>query len=84
MGDNGLHRQVKGMKYAENTTRMASGNVKFADGPMREAKRKHTPPRVLTEAQVVSAITTLGKTSGKQAHFQTKAQKLQVDQKLLT
>ena len=73
VGDNGLHRQVKGMKYAENTTRMASGNVKFADGPMREAKRKHTPPRVLTEAKVVSAITTLGKTSGKQAHFQNQS-----------
>ena len=69
VGDNGLHRQVKGMKYAENTTRMAPGSVKFADGPMREAKRKHTPPRVLTGAQVVSAITTLGKASGKQAHF---------------
>ena len=71
MVDNGLQRQVNGMKNAENRTWTTSGNVKSSDGPMREAKRKHTPLRVLTEAQVMGAITTLGKAFGKQAYSQS-------------
>ena len=31
------------MRNAENRTWAALGNVKSLDGPMREAKRKHSP-----------------------------------------
>ena len=41
--DNGLQRQVNGMRNAENRTCAALGNVKSLDGPMREVKRKHSP-----------------------------------------
>lgn len=56
------------MKNVENRKWVASGNVKSLDRPMREAKRKHSPPRVLTKAQVVGAITTIGKAFSNQAH----------------
>ena len=56
------------MKIAENRSWTDSGNVKVLDGPARELKRKHSPPRILIEAQVASAITTLGKAFNKQAH----------------
>lgn len=46
------------MKIAENRSWTDSGNVKVLDGPARELKRKHSPPRILIEAQVASAITT--------------------------
>ncbi|KAK9984571.1 hypothetical protein SO802_034096 [Lithocarpus litseifolius] len=45
-------RKANGMKNTENRTWATSGNVKALDGPVREAKRKHSPQKVLTEAQV--------------------------------
>lgn len=68
MVDNDYMRHDKRIKDEDIRTAAAPGKVKFINKPMREAKRKYSPPRILSEAQVVSAITTLEKALNMQAH----------------
>lgn len=66
--DNGHMRHNKRMKDENIRYVVAPGKVNLIDGLMREARRKHSLPRILSEAQVMSAITTLRKALDKQAH----------------